>query len=110
MCNILEFSGAFVCLGELKEYVQQPENQSKLLKIDWLENVDLYQMRQEKSQYYTTISATINSAVLHDADDKVQSFATTSDVKSRKADATWASLTKIIQQIDFSNETAVICS
>lgn len=67
-------------------------------------------MWQEKSQYYTTISAAINSAVLYDADDKVQSFATTSDVKSHKADAKWASLTKIIQQIDFSNQTVAICS
>ena len=67
------------------------------------ENVDLYQMRQEKSQYYTTISAVINTAVLYDTSDKVQSFATISDVKSHKADATWASLTAIFKHIDFSN-------
>ena len=32
-------------ISELKEHVKQPENQSKLLRIDWSENVDLYQTR-----------------------------------------------------------------
>ena len=90
-------------IAELKEHVKQSENQSKLLRIDWSENVDLYQTRQEKSQYYTTISAVINTAVLYDTSDKVQCFATISDVKSHKADATWASLTAIFKHIDFSN-------
>ena len=90
-------------IAELKEHVKQSENQSKLLRIDWSENVDLYQTRQEKSQYYTTISAVINTAVLYDTSDKVQCFATISDVKSHKADATWASLTAIFKHTDFSN-------
>ena len=59
-------------ISELKEHVKQPENQSKLLRIDWSENVDLYQTRQEKYQYYTTISAVINTAVLYDTSDKVR--------------------------------------
>ena len=52
---------------------------------------------------YTTISAVINTAVLYETSDKVQSFATIGDVKSHKADATWASLTAIFKHIDFSN-------
>ena len=97
------FKSQYRRISELKEHIKQPENLSKLLRIDWSENVHLYQTQQEKSQYYTTISAVINTAVLYETSDKVQSFATISDVKSHKADATWASLTAIFRRIDFSN-------
>ena len=71
------------------------------MRIDWFENVDLYQTRQEKSQYYSTISASVNTAVLYDADTRC--FGTISDVNSHKADVTWASLTKIFEHVDFSD-------
>ena len=75
-----------------------------MLRIDsdWSENVDLYQTIQEKSQYYTTVSASVNTVVLYEHD-KVTSLGIISDIKSHKADATWASLTSMFGTVNFTN-------
>ena len=56
----IRFRAQYRRIAEIKNYVQDPQNQSKLLRIDWSENVDLYQTRQEMLQYYTTIYASVN--------------------------------------------------
>ena len=73
-----------------------------MICINWLENVECYQTRQEKSQYYTTVSASANTAVLYGGNN-IQSFGTISDSKSHKGDATWASLSKIFCNIHFTD-------
>ena len=81
-------------IREVKKLALQPESTSKFLRIDWSENVELYQTVQEKSQYYYSISASVNTAVLYESGG-VRSMATISDVKSHKAEATMASLGEI---------------
>ena len=71
------------------------------MRIDWSENVDLYQTSQEKSQYYTSISASINTAVLN-SPDEAKSICTISEVKSHTAPATWISLADMFKQIDLA--------
>ena len=43
------------------EIVSYPENKANFIWIDWSENVELYQTRQEKSQYHTFVSASVNT-------------------------------------------------
>ena len=88
-------------IGELKNLIAETPT-AKLIRIDWSENAELYQTRQEKSQYYTSVSVSINTAVLYEHE-STRSFATISDVKSHKAEATWASLSKIFAQIDLKS-------
>ena len=102
--HAINFKSQYSRIRKLKELVKDPESKAKLMRIDWSENVELYQTRQEKSQYYTTLSASVNTAVLYDSDG-VKSFGTISDVKSHMAEATWASLHKIFEYIDFSSTT-----
>ena len=63
--------------------------------------MELYQTRQEKSQYYTIVSASLNTVVSYDSKN-IQLFGTINDVKSHKVDATWASQSKIFCKIDFT--------
>ena len=65
-----------------------------MIPIDWSENVELRQTRQEKLQYYTTVSASVNTAVLYDGSN-IHSFGTVCP--------TWASLSKILRNIDFTD-------
>ena len=89
-------------LKEIKGIVSDPINESKLIRTDWSENVDLYQTRQEKSVYYTSTSASINTAVLY-TPDGVKGLGSISDFKCHKAPSTWASLTVMFKSLDFSN-------
>ena len=100
--HALNFKSQYSKIRKLKELVKDSESKAKLIRVDWSENVNLYQTRQEKSQYYTTLSASVNTAVMYDSDG-VKSFGTISDVKSHMAGATWASLHKIFEFIDFSS-------
>ena len=104
------FKSQYQRIAEVKQIAQDQSKTSKLLRIDWSENVDLYQTRQEKSQYYTSISASINTAVLY-SHDGVKSLCTISDEKSHTAPATWASLSSIFQQINLGDtQTLYIAS
>ena len=90
---------------EVKNLALQPESNVKMLCLDWSENVELFQTRQEKSQYYHSVSASVNTAVLYEEDNVVRSMATISDVKSHKIEATLASMMKMFDEenVDFSS-------
>ena len=62
------YRAQFSRIRQIKELVADPINKSKLLRIDWSENAELYQTRQEKSVYYTQISSSINTGVLYSPD------------------------------------------
>ena len=97
-------------LLEMKEIVADPAKKSKLLRIDWSENVELFQTRQEKSHYYTIISASINTGVLYEHD-RVISLGTISDVKSHMAAATMAYVAEMLKSSDLSDtETLYVIS
>ena len=100
--HAMRFKCQYKRIGDLNELVKDANSKSKLIRIDWSENVELYLTRQEKSQYYTTVSVTINTAVLYDGEG-VRCFGTIGDVKSYMAAATWASLKKIFEHVDFSS-------
>lgn len=75
---------------------------SRLLRIDWSENVELYQTQQEKSQYYTTIIARVNAGIMY-GEGKVMSVGTISDAKSHKASATMTSIREMLKFCVFSD-------
>ena len=60
---------------------QDSTQHSKAIRIDWSENVELYQTQEEKSPYYHTILASVNTAVLY-APEKTTSLGKISNVKS----------------------------
>ena len=73
------YRAQFSRIRQIKELVADPINKSKLLRIDWPENAELYQTRQKKSVYYTQISSSINTGVLY-SPDGVLSLSTISDI------------------------------
>ena len=97
------FKSQYQGIAEVKQFVQDPSRKSKLLHIDWSENVDLYQTCQEKLLHYTSTSASINTAVLYSCDE-VKSICTISDIKSHTAPATWAPLAAMFKQIDLGDK------
>ena len=97
------FKSQYQGIAEVKQFVQDPSRKSKLLHIDWSENVDLYQTCQEKLLHYTSTSASINTAVLYSCDE-VKSICTISDIKSHTAPATWAPLAAMFKQIDLADK------
>ena len=90
-------------IKEIKRIVQDPEQHAKLLRIDWSENVELFQTQQEKSQYYTSVSASVNTGLLYEQDLNLTSLGTISDVKSHQASATMASISEMFRFSDFTN-------
>ena len=67
--------------------------------VDWSENANLFQARQEKGSYYQNFQVSVNAIVacqLHG----VSSHGTISDAKSRKAPAVWASLEKVLKSLN----------
>lgn len=104
------FRSQYRKIRELKNLVVEPTNKSVFLRIDWSENVKLFQTRQEKSEYYCSTSCSVNAAVLY-SPDGVIGLGTISDVKSHTAPSVWASLTEILKLVDLTDtETLYIAS
>ena len=40
---------------EVRQLAQDPAQKDKTIRVDWSENVGLFQTRQKKSQYYSTV-------------------------------------------------------
>ena len=55
------FKSHYQRIADIKHFIQDPWRKSKLLRINWSENVDLYETHQEKSHYYSSISASIKA-------------------------------------------------
>ena len=93
-------------IREIKNQALTPGSDCKLLRLDWSENVELFQTLQEKSQYYYSVTASVNTGVLYDSGG-IRSVATISDVKSHKAEATMASMEAILEEgeIDLTGVT-----
>ena len=53
------FKSHYQRIADIKHIIQDPSRKSKLLR--WSENVDLYETHQEKSHYYSSISASIKA-------------------------------------------------
>ena len=99
-------------IREVKNLALTPGSTCKFLRLDWSENVELYQTIQEKSQYYYSVTASVNTGVLYEGSG-VRSVATISDVKTHKAEATMASMEVIFTEgdIDLTDITVLyICT
>ena len=89
-------------IKRLKEVVKDPDSRAKLVRIDWSENAELFQTKQEKSLYYNSVSASVNTGILYEKD-LVISLGTISDDESHKAFAIMASVTKMLKFTKLTN-------
>lgn len=103
------FRSQYRKIKEIKGIVSDPVNKSKLIRVDWSENVELFQTRQEKSYYYNRVSCSINAAVLY-TPHETKGLGTISDAKSHMAPATWVSLNEMMQFIDLYQIFILKCS
>ena len=85
--------------GEIKKIVSDNSRRFLCICVNWSENGNLFQARQEKGAYYHELQVLINAVVLY-MSTNVSSHSTISDSKSHKAPAVWASLEKILGSFD----------
>ena len=83
----------FCRIKEIKEIIA--ENNSLCIRVDWFENANLFQARQEKGSYYHNIQVSVNAIVAYQSSG-ASCHGTISDAKSHKAPAVWASLEKVL--------------
>ena len=83
----------FCRIKEIKEIIA--ENNSLCIRVDWFENANLFQARQEKGSYYHNIQVSVNAIVAYQSSG-ASCHSTISDAKSHKAPAVWASLEKVL--------------
>ena len=85
-------------IKEIKEIIAE-NNNSLRIRVDWSENANLFQARQEKGSYYHNIQVSVNAIVAYQLSG-VSSQGTISDAKSHKAWAVWASLEKVLDSFN----------
>ena len=85
-------------IKEIKEIIAE-NNNSLCIRVDWSENANLFQARQEKGSYYHNIQVSVNAIVAYQLSG-VYSHGAISDAKSHKALAIWASLEKVLKSFD----------
>ena len=86
-------------IKEIKKIVSNDSHKSLCLRVDWSQNGNLFQARQEKGAYYHELQMSINAVVAY-MSTNVSSHCTIPDAKSHKAPAVWASLEKILGSFD----------
>ena len=86
-------------IKEIKKIVSDDSQQSLCIRVDWSQNGNLFQARQEKGGYYHELRVSINAVVAYTSNN-VSFHCTISDAKSHKAPAMWASLEKILGSFD----------
>ena len=69
------------------------------IRMDWSENAELFQCRQEKSAYYHDVHISVNIAVVY-TPGSVISVGSLSDVTDHKNVAVWASLYSISENMN----------
>ena len=83
-------------IKEIKLIVCDEKNKSMCIRVDWSENANLFQTRQEKGSYYHNIYLSVNAVVSYQGE-CISSHGTLSDATSHHAPAVWASLEKILE-------------
>ena len=86
-------------IKEIKKIVSGDSQKSLSIRVDWSQNGNLFQARQEKGAYYHELQVSINAAVAYMSTD-VSSHCTIFDTKSHKAPAVWTLLEKILGSFD----------
>ena len=85
-------------IKEIKEIIAK-NNNGLCIRVDWSENANLFQARQEKGSYYHSIQISVNAIVAYQSS-SVSYHGTISDAKSHKALAVWASLEKVFESFN----------
>ena len=75
-----------------------------VLRMDWSENAELFQCRQEKSNYYFDIQVPVNTAVVYQCNDSVQCVGSLSDNTDHKNAAVWPSSKTMLSKINLNME------
>ena len=86
-------------IKEIKKIISGDSQKSLCIRVDWSQNRNLFQARQEKGAYYHELQVTINGVVAY-MSTNVSSHCTISDAKSHKAPAVWTLLEKILGSFD----------
>ena len=89
-------------IKEIKKIVSDDSQKTLCIHVNWSQNGNLFQARQEKGAYYHELhelQVSINTVVAY-MSTNVSSHCTISDAKSHKAPAVWASLEKILGSFD----------
>ena len=86
-------------IKEIKKIVSDDSQKSLCIRVDWSQNGNLFQARQEKRAYYHELQVLINAVVAY-MSTNVSSYCIISDAKSHKAPAVCASLEKIFGSFD----------
>ena len=86
-------------IKEIKLIVGDENNKSICIRVDWSENANLFQTRQEKGSYYHNIYVSVNAVVSYHGE-CILSHGTLSDATSHHAPAVWASLEKILEPLN----------
>ena len=80
-------------IKEIKEIIAE-NNNSLCIRVDWSENANLFQARQEKGSYYHNIQVSVNATVAYQSSG-VSSNGTISDASFGHL-SVWASLEKVL--------------
>ena len=86
-------------IKDIKKIVSGNSQKCFCILVDWSQNVNLFQARQEKGAYYHELQVLISAVVVY-MSTNVSSHCTISDAKSHKAPPVWASLEKILGSFD----------
>ena len=83
------------------------EDTTAMLQIDWSENVELNQTRQEHSSYYGKISVSIHAGYIWSKETNY-GFAALSDCTDHKAATVWSSLTPTLETLVQNGKEKII--
>ena len=86
-------------IKEIKKIVSGDSQKSLSIHVDWSQNGNLFQARQEKGTYYHELQVSINAVVACMSTD-VSPHCTIFDTKSHKAPAVWTLLEKTLGSFD----------
>ena len=86
-----------------------------MIRLDWSENLTLFQPRQEKGAYYTDIQISLHPMIIYKhsglGDDlEVLSYAGISDCTIHRAPATWVTLQKVLNELESTVSDITIVS
>ena len=79
------------------------DDKQAMVRLDWSENLVLFQTRQEKGAYYTEIQVSLHPFVVYQNKDSsvvISSYCGISDYTNHRAPATWVSLERVLSQMN----------
>ena len=86
-----------------------------MIRLDWSENLSLFQARQEKGAYYNDIQISVHPMIVYKYSElidelEVLSYAGISDCTIHRAPATWVTLLKVLNELESTVSDITIVS